>query len=154
MYPLKKGKFAQQAHVGHSGRHLRGGARTQRLLRQERAPVSRASAHRLDPLRRQAAAALLRPEPARARRSAAIPKACPWPSWATTMSRFTSRAASQPMPFYYRNADGDELIFVHRGKGTIETDFGPLRVRAGRLPRHAARGDVPHRARDAATISS
>ena len=30
---------------------------------------------------------------------------------------------SQPMPFYYRNADGDELIFVHRGEGTVETDL-------------------------------
>src|SRR3974390_1943458 len=33
---------------------------------------------------------------------------------------------SAVMPFYFRNADGDELIFVHRGRGTIETDFGPL----------------------------
>jgi homogentisate 1,2-dioxygenase len=38
---------------------------------------------------------------------------------------------SQPMPFYYRNADGDELIFVHRGAGTIETDFGPLTFEKG-----------------------
>ena len=38
---------------------------------------------------------------------------------------------SQPMPFYYRNADGDELIFVHRGDGDIETDFGPLPFEPG-----------------------
>ena len=38
---------------------------------------------------------------------------------------------SEPMPFYYRNADGDELIFVHRGQGTIETDFGPLQFEKG-----------------------
>ncbi|MGA3241301.1 MAG: homogentisate 1,2-dioxygenase [Bryobacteraceae bacterium] len=38
---------------------------------------------------------------------------------------------SQPMPFYYRNADGDELIFVHRGRGAIETDFGPLDFEPG-----------------------
>jgi homogentisate 1,2-dioxygenase len=38
---------------------------------------------------------------------------------------------SQPMPFYYRNADGDELHFVHRGRGTIETDFGPLSFEPG-----------------------
>jgi homogentisate 1,2-dioxygenase len=30
------------------------------------------------------------------------------------------------MPFHYRNVDGDELIFVERGAGEIETDFGPL----------------------------
>ena len=33
---------------------------------------------------------------------------------------------THPMPFYFRNADGDELYFVHRGQGKIETDFGPL----------------------------
>src|SRR5437867_320953 len=38
---------------------------------------------------------------------------------------FVSRR-SEPMPFYFRNADGDELYFVHRGEGTVETDFGPL----------------------------
>src|SRR5579872_7177114 len=45
---------------------------------------------------------------------------------------------SEPMPFYYRNADGDELIFVHRGHGKIETDFGPLEFEKGdyiNLPR-------------------
>ena len=38
---------------------------------------------------------------------------------------------SEPMPFYFRNADGDELIFVHRGEGIIETDFGPLKFEPG-----------------------
>jgi len=38
---------------------------------------------------------------------------------------------SAPMPFYYRNADGDELMFVHRGEGVIETDFGPLAFEKG-----------------------
>lgn len=38
---------------------------------------------------------------------------------------------SQPMPFYFRNADGDELIFVHRGRGVLETDFGPLPFEPG-----------------------
>jgi len=33
---------------------------------------------------------------------------------------------TEPMPFYFRNADGDELYFIHRGEGVIETDFGPL----------------------------
>src|ERR1700689_3514937 len=26
---------------------------------------------------------------------------------------------AEPMPFYFRNADGDELFFVHRGEGII-----------------------------------
>lgn len=32
----------------------------------------------------------------------------------------------EPMPYYFRNADADEILFVHRGHGEIETDFGPL----------------------------
>ncbi len=38
---------------------------------------------------------------------------------------------SAPMPFCFRNADGDELYFVHRGEGVIETDFGPLEFEKG-----------------------
>ena len=38
---------------------------------------------------------------------------------------------TEPMPFYYRNADGDELYFIHRGEGVIETDFGPLTFAKG-----------------------
>lgn len=37
----------------------------------------------------------------------------------------------EPMPFYFRNADGDEVIFIHRGQGIIETDFGPLFFKQG-----------------------
>ncbi len=42
---------------------------------------------------------------------------------------------SQPnlteMPFFFRNADADEIYFAHRGEGTIETDFGPLAFKQG-----------------------
>ncbi len=38
---------------------------------------------------------------------------------------------AEAMPFYFRNADGDELFFVHRGEGVIETDFGPLEFEKG-----------------------
>ena len=38
---------------------------------------------------------------------------------------------SAPMPYFFRNADGDEILFVHRGAGRLETDFGPLDYRAG-----------------------
>jgi homogentisate 1,2-dioxygenase len=30
------------------------------------------------------------------------------------------------MPAFFRDADGDLTLFVHRGAGTLETDFGPL----------------------------
>ena len=43
---------------------------------------------------------------------------------------FVSRR-SHPMPYYCRNADGDELYFIHRGAGVIETDFGPLAFEKG-----------------------
>lgn len=35
------------------------------------------------------------------------------------------------MPYYYRNADGDDVYFVHEGKGKLETDFGPLAYEPG-----------------------
>jgi homogentisate 1,2-dioxygenase len=38
---------------------------------------------------------------------------------------------SEAMPFYFRNADGDELRFVHKGRGVIETDYGPLDYEPG-----------------------
>jgi homogentisate 1,2-dioxygenase len=33
---------------------------------------------------------------------------------------------SEEMNYFFRNADADEVIFVHAGYGEIETDFGPL----------------------------
>ena len=30
------------------------------------------------------------------------------------------------MPYFVRNADGDELYFVHTGRGQFETDYGVL----------------------------
>jgi len=53
---------------------------------------------------------------------------------------------SDPMPFYFRNADGDELYFVHRGRGKIETDFGPLDFEPGdyiNIPRAVTYRIVP-----------
>jgi homogentisate 1,2-dioxygenase len=35
-----------------------------------------------------------------------------------------------PMDYFYRNAGGDELLFVHTGSGTLETVFGDLAYRA------------------------
>lgn len=33
---------------------------------------------------------------------------------------------TQPMNYFFRNADADEVLFIHNGSGRIETDFGPL----------------------------
>ncbi|MDP1829545.1 MAG: homogentisate 1,2-dioxygenase [Archangium sp.] len=36
-----------------------------------------------------------------------------------------------PMPYLFRNADADEILFVHAGAGRLETDFGPLSYEPG-----------------------
>jgi homogentisate 1,2-dioxygenase len=38
--------------------------------------------------------------------------------------------ADRPMDYYYRNVGGDELLFVHHGAGTLQTNFGDLAYRA------------------------
>jgi homogentisate 1,2-dioxygenase len=38
--------------------------------------------------------------------------------------------ADRPMEYFYRNTGGDELLFIHRGAGVIETQFGELAYRA------------------------
>jgi homogentisate 1,2-dioxygenase len=43
---------------------------------------------------------------------------------------FVSRR-SEPMEYFLRDADGDVCYFVHRGNGTIETDYGPLTFDVG-----------------------
>lgn len=35
------------------------------------------------------------------------------------------------MNYFFRNADADEVFFIHKGAGTIETDFGPLKYSEG-----------------------
>ncbi|MBO8157032.1 MAG: homogentisate 1,2-dioxygenase [Bacillaceae bacterium] len=37
----------------------------------------------------------------------------------------------QPMDMFYRNGDGDEMLFVHRGSGKLETMFGTITYRPG-----------------------
>lgn len=43
---------------------------------------------------------------------------------------FLSRRAGS-MPYFVRNADGDEVLFVHEGRGTLETDYGVLPYEPG-----------------------
>lgn len=37
----------------------------------------------------------------------------------------------QTHDWYFRNADGDEVFFIHEGHGQVETDFGPLSYEPG-----------------------
>lgn len=36
-----------------------------------------------------------------------------------------------PMPYWYRFAHGDEVLFIHEGNGLLETQYGTLHYRAG-----------------------
>ncbi|MHA2250273.1 MAG: homogentisate 1,2-dioxygenase [Candidatus Kariarchaeaceae archaeon] len=38
---------------------------------------------------------------------------------------------TEPMPFYYKNTEGDDIWFVHKGMGKIETIYGPLSFQNG-----------------------
>ncbi len=40
-------------------------------------------------------------------------------------------AEAMPETVFYRNGEGDELIFVHEGEGTFDSIFGPLRYGPG-----------------------
>jgi homogentisate 1,2-dioxygenase len=46
------------------------------------------------------------------------------------LTGYISRRAA-PMPHYFRNADGDEVHFVHEGRGVLQTEFGPLSYEPG-----------------------
>ena len=46
------------------------------------------------------------------------------------VSLWVSRRAA-PMPFAFRNVDGDEVYFVHEGEGVFETEFGPIPYEPG-----------------------
>lgn len=44
--------------------------------------------------------------------------------------RFSIADVDRPMEYFYRNVGGDELLFVHRGTGTLATPFGEIAYRA------------------------
>ncbi|MFN2590752.1 MAG: homogentisate 1,2-dioxygenase, partial [Actinomycetota bacterium] len=50
--------------------------------------------------------------------------------WNDDMAIYVSRR-SEAMPYFLRDADGDVCYFVHRGRGLLETDYGPLTYREG-----------------------
>ncbi|HLO03387.1 MAG TPA: homogentisate 1,2-dioxygenase [Symbiobacteriaceae bacterium] len=38
---------------------------------------------------------------------------------------------TKPMDFFYRNGEGDEVLFIHEGEGKLETNYGTLPYRPG-----------------------
>jgi homogentisate 1,2-dioxygenase len=130
MYPLKKGKSAGQAHVG-----LPAGTYEEEHGRKGFYGKSAHLYHTHPPTGWIRFEGKLRPhcfdlnqlEPADLRDPVGLPQAF---LGNDDVTLYVSRRA-HPMPFYYRNADGDELVFVHRGEGVLETDFGPLPFERG-----------------------
>ena len=130
MYPLKKGKTASQAHVAlpegtFEEEHGRKGFYGKSAhLYHAHAPTGwirfegKLRPHCFD-------LNLLRPA------DQTDPQGMPVAFLGNDDIRLYVSRRSQAMPFYYRNADGDELLFVHRGSGTVETDFGPLAFEKG-----------------------
>jgi homogentisate 1,2-dioxygenase len=60
--------------------------------------------------------------------------ASPWDAQAflnNTHCRIHYWRTNQNMDFLVRNADGDELIFIHKGHGDLYTDYGHLSFRDG-----------------------
>ena len=130
MYPLKKGSFAAQAHVG-----LPEGTYEEEHGRKGFYGKSAHLYHAHPPTDWIRFEGKLRPHCLDLNQLAPTDKDDPNGAPIAFLGNhdvklYVSRR-SRPMPFYYRNADGDELLFVHRGEGTIETDFGPLRFEAG-----------------------
>ena len=130
MYPLKKGKFARQAHVGlpegtYEEEHGRKGFYGKSAHLYHAHPPT--GWIRFEGKLRPHCFDLNRVEPSDLRDREGMPAAV---LGNQDVKIYVSRR-SEPMPFYYRNADGDELIFVHRGAGVVETDFGPLPFEKG-----------------------
>ena len=58
------------------------------------------------------------------------------------------------MEYFFRNGEGDEVIFVHEGSGTLETIFGEVPYTDGDYVVDPARHDVPLRRRQASSAIS
>jgi homogentisate 1,2-dioxygenase len=57
---------------------------------------------------------------------AADPRAQPTPLLTSADVTIAISRRRRATPFFARNADADELHFVHRGRGRLETEYGPL----------------------------
>lgn len=71
--------------------------------------------------------------------------------------RISLYSLSQPMPYFFRNADAEDLYFVHKGAGRLETDFGPLNYTMGDyllVPRGTVHRFLPNTASTLLSIES
>ncbi len=130
MYPLKKGKYAKQAHVNlpegtyeeEHGREAFSGAASH--LYRTHPPTAWT---RIDGPLRPRAFRLKDLECADERDPRALPTLClSNPEFGYSISR-----RRKAMDYFFRNADGDELYFIHAGTGRLESDFGTLPYDSG-----------------------
>jgi len=145
MYPLKKGKTTQQAHVG-----LPRGTFEEEHGRKGFFGKSAHLYHTHPPTGWTRFEGKLRPHcidcNALQPTDHHDPKGSPVAFLGNDEITVLVSRRTEAMPFYFRNADGDELLFVHRGAGTIETDFGPLSYEVGdyvNIPRAVTYRIVP-----------
>ncbi len=145
MYPLKKGKTAQQAHVG-----LPQGTFEEEHGRKGFYGKSAHLYHAHPPTGWIRFEGKLRPHCIDCNKLTPTdqkdPRGSPVPFLGNNDVRLSISRRSAAMPFYFRNADGDELYFIHRGSGTIETDFGPMAYEKGdyiNIPRAVTYRVVP-----------
>jgi homogentisate 1,2-dioxygenase len=145
MSPLKKGKFASQAHVGipegtYEEEHGRKGFFGKSAHLYHAHPPTGWT--RFEGKLRPHCFDLNKLEP----RDLSHPCGAPLAFLANDDIKIMVSRRSEPMPYYMRNSDGDQLVFVHRGEGVIETDFGPMPFEKGDyivLPRSVTYRPVP-----------
>jgi homogentisate 1,2-dioxygenase len=130
LFMLGKGRFAPQAHVGipegtYEEEHGRDGffGRVSHLY------------HAHPPTNWTRIEGPLKPRALRLTDLDAANGATPWPEPITFLyNQDVQLRICRPqgaMPFSYRNADADEVYFIHEGAGRIETDYGPLDFERG-----------------------
>src|SRR5207244_3593074 len=130
MYPLKKGKFAQQAHVNlpegtyeeEHGREAFSGAASH--LYRTHPPTAWT---RIEGPLRPRAFRLMDLETEDQEDADALPTVC----LRNDELIYSISRRCEPMNHFFRNADGDELFFIHAGKGKLESDFGLIAYEAG-----------------------
>ena len=59
------------------------------------------------------------------------PDAAPLPIMKSGDAVIMLSRRTRPMPHFLRNSDGDELYFIHKGRGRFETDYGMLGYEPG-----------------------
>lgn len=130
MYLVKKGSAPNQAHVGipeglHEEEHGRQGFTGPSSHLYHRHPPTGWS--RIEgPLRPRAFTCTELPAP-----DHLSPDGGPVTVLHSADARVSISRREETMPHFVRNADGDEMVFVHRGRGRWETDYGCLNYEPG-----------------------